>query len=81
MTILSFLKEELLILVQKFYLNEEVLNDHNVAFKIAIRKQYRLDNYKIADIPDDYFKVIGENLMNVITFLNSINDQFLNHKL
>lgn len=71
---LSIPLEELSFLVQKFYIEEEILKDSTVAFKIAIRKAYRLDDYKITDIPNGHFKVIGKKLMDAISFLNTIND-------
>jgi uncharacterized protein YjbI with pentapeptide repeats len=71
---LSIPLEELSFLVQNFYIDEEILKDSTVAIKILMRKTYRLDDYKISDIPNGHFKVIGKKLMNVISFLNSIND-------
>lgn len=61
--------DEFSFLVQNFYINEELLNDSTIALKLALRKTYRLDDYKIADIPKGHFIKTGKKIMEAISFL------------
>jgi uncharacterized protein YjbI with pentapeptide repeats len=65
--------ENFVLIINSFFINNEITKDPLIALKIIARKPKSFGD-NIVEIPQNHFKSIGENLLNALSYLTTFKD-------